>query len=413
MISTKILLYKSKKKKDGTHPLALRIIKDRKPKYVFFDYIHEKDWDKKRGKVKESHMYSARINNLLVNKLALANNLILEAETKNMPISINQLVEKLKSSPQKNSPTFFDVGQDHINELKELQKLGTLGNNKANFKAFKDYVKFKDIYFQDIDAKFIKKYIAYLKSQNITDITIRNRLSFIRKIFNLAISDYSIDPRLYPFTRNKNEMKNKNKIHIKTPETLKIGLDVDEMILLEKYVTDKNSDFNIDLKAFLLSFYFAGMRVSDLITLKWESITNTRLYYSMRKNGKADSLEIPPKAKAILEYFKQQKEDNKGYVFPYLKKYNVDNPAEIRKGIRTSNKRINTNLKAIAEELKIEKKISMHIARHSFGNISGDKISIRSLQKLYRHSELSTTMGYQANFNHKKTDEALKNVLDF
>ena len=53
----------------------------------------------------------------------------------------------------------------------------------------------------------------------------------------------------------------------------------------------------------------------------------------------------------------------------------------------------------------------MHIARHSFGNIAGDRISAQMLQKLYRHSNLSTTIGYQGNFIHKDADDALEKVL--
>jgi integrase/recombinase XerD len=33
------------------------------------------------------------------------------------------------------------------------------------------------------------------------------------------------------------------------------------------------------------------------------------------------------------------------------------------------------NLKAIGEKLKIKKKLTCHISRHTFGNITGDKIT--------------------------------------
>tara|TARA_B100000408_G_C10174518_1_gene172041 strand:- start:390 stop:593 length:204 start_codon:yes stop_codon:yes gene_type:complete len=67
----------------------------------------------------------------------------------------------------------------------------------------------------------------------------------------------------------------------------------------------------------------------------------------------------------------------------------------------------------VASKLEIKKKMSMHIARHSFGNISGDKIPIQMLQKLYRHSSVTTTINYQANFIHKEADEALDSVINF
>jgi len=55
----------------------------------------------------------------------------------------------------------------------------------------------------------------------------------------------------------------------------------------------------------------------------------------------------------------------------------------------------------------------MHISRHTFGQIAGDKIPLPALQKLYRHSNITTTMGYQSNFQPKQTDDALDSVLNF
>ncbi|UJH90946.1 hypothetical protein LZ575_20010 [Antarcticibacterium sp. 1MA-6-2] len=35
------------------------------------------------------------------------------------------------------------------------------------------------------------------------------------------------------------------------------------------------------------------------------------------------------------------------------------------------------------------------------------------LQKLYRHSDLKTTLNYQANFIHRDADDALDSVINF
>ncbi|WP_249356632.1 tyrosine-type recombinase/integrase [Maribacter sp. ACAM166] len=81
--------------------------------------------------------------------------------------------------------------------------------------------------------------------------------------------------------------------------------------------------------------------------------------------------------------------------------------------VKTVNRNLNRRLEIVAEKLGIDKKLSMHIARHSFGNISGDKIPIQMLQKLYRHSSITTTVSYQSNFMYKETDDALEKVVDF
>jgi site-specific recombinase XerD len=67
-------------------------------------------------------------------------------------------------------------------------------------------------------------------------------------------------------------------------------------------------------------------------------------------------------------------------------------------------------LKEVAVKAGITKKVACHISRHRFGQQAGDKIDIRILQTLYRHSIISTIIGYQSNFIHKQTDDALDAV---
>jgi site-specific recombinase XerD len=79
---------------------------------------------------------------------------------------------------------------------------------------------------------------------------------------------------------------------------------------------------------------------------------------------------------------------------------------------KTATKRFNKHLKNLAQELGIDKNLSNHISRHSFGNISGERIHPLMLQKLYRNSDLKTTINYQANFINKEADDALDAVLN-
>ena len=100
-------------------------------------------------------------------------------------------------------------------------------------------------------------------------------------------------------------------------------------------------------------------------------------------------------------------------MFPQLRDIDPNNTEEISKRTQSITRNVNRRLKIAAKQLGIKKNISMHIARHSFGNISGDKIPIQMLQKLYRHSSVTTTIRYQANFIHKDADDALDSVINF
>lgn len=68
----------------------------------------------------------------------------------------------------------------------------------------------------------------------------------------------------------------------------------------------------------------------------------------------------------------------------------------------------------IATKLEIKKKITIQIARYTFGNITEDKNSPQLLQLFCCHSDIKTTMNYQQHWlNQEKLDEAISKVIDF
>jgi len=132
----------------------------------------------------------------------------------------------------------------------------------------------------------------------------------------------------------------------------------------------------------------------------------------MNKNDKAGSLKIPDKAVAILKHYEQFKVNEEDLVFPELKGVDLNDEFEVQRTISFKTSALDKILrKHVAPAADIEGKLTMHIARHTFGGLAGDAIPIQMLQKLYRHSNVATTIGYQANFIHQETDDALDAVI--
>ena len=121
---------------------------------------------------------------------------------------------------------------------------------------------------------------------------------------------------------------------------------------------------------------------------------------------------VPDKAQSVLDQYKSSKSKD-GLIFSYLKSTDLKDKKQVVKRVNSITRNLNRRLEIVAKTLGIDKKLSTHIARHSFGNISGDKIPIQMLQKLYRHSSITTTVNYQSNFKHKETDDALEKVVNF
>ena len=393
---------RKKANKFGLFPIAIRITLDRRTTYLYTgQYIEEKFWDIQKGKVKKSHLNSARLNHLILAKMVEANEKLLESEAKGRNVSIGKLKDSIKRNSNNDFKSVADIYLNNIRDRKKTNQYKTEKNRVEQFLNFAG----NDIRFHEIDVSLLNNFSTFLQfKKNRAKRTVVNFMICIRAIYNLAIAANRADRNDYPF--------GKGKYQIKIPEAKKIGLTVEELKKLES-AQDLNPANQHALNVWLLSFYFAGVRITDIIQLKWSDLKDDRLYYRMNKNDKLVSLLIPIKAQEILNKYSVIRTVDSDLVFPELRGIDLSDEIMVRTRIKTVTRNFNRQLGRIAKKLDIEKKLTMHIARHSFGNISGDRIPIQLLQKLYRHSSVTTTMMYQSNFMTNQTDKALNTVLDF
>ncbi|MBC7000372.1 site-specific integrase [Cytophaga sp. FL35] len=387
----------------GLYPLAIRVTKDRKSTFLYTgQYIDEKFWDAKYSRIKKSHPNSNRLNNLLTKKLSEANDKLVASENENGDDSVKKIKKKIIG---KSKMDFFQASELFLSNLLKRKKFNQKYNQEKRLDIFKSFLGRKELSFSDLDFTLLKRFETYLLyERKVAPRTAINYLMLVRTIYNLARKEYHVDDSNYPF--------GKGKIQIKFPESEKIGLNKAEVQLLET-VSGITPAQQHAVNTWLISFYFAGVRVADVIKLKWRDFKNGRLYYRMGKNQKLQSLVIPDKAKKILDEYAASRKNNDDFIFPYLDESDFKNEKKLAIRIKTITRNLNRRLELVAEKLGIDKKLSMHIARHSFGNISGDKIPLHMLQKLYRHSSITTTVNYQSNFMHKETDDALEKVVNF
>ncbi|WP_215241131.1 tyrosine-type recombinase/integrase [Dyadobacter helix] len=444
MATVKLVLWKHNERKDGKFPIAVRITKDRKSRYVFTGkYVFEKEWDAQSDKVKKSHENSVRLNAFLRKKLSEIETISDKSEIIEENLSSDQIKRKFKRQNtkvsffqlacerirNKNLEGIYSVGQPELSILYNIHEFlnfnATLSKEKviegidARRKAriskarsgpqnlhddLTTLANKSSLNFEDIDTAFINRFKSFCSAfLGHKTRTITNQLMFIRTIYNLAIKEGITDAKKYPFGGEKEI--------IRIPSGNKIGLTTEEIKRIETLKLEENTSIWHTRNIWLFAYYFAGVRVSDVVSLKWADFLDGRLYYQMNKNEKPVSLKIPEQAHKILALYMPEKSSTDDYIFPFMKKANPQDKKDVFTKIRNATKLLNKHLKKIADKCKIEKNLSNHIARHSFGNIAGDRIHPLMLQKLYRHSDLKTTLNYQANFIHKEADEALEKVL--
>lgn len=413
MTNIKVLLRKKKKnlqqKEEKENPneefnIVIRFIQNRKVKFQFTGHTSkEKDWDAKAQQVKPSHPLYKSLKVLITNKKADAENTLIDMETKQPVFSLEQLKQKIKKG---HSPvTFFQYADKYVQEIKDRGKINVHKAEKARLNGFKKFMKQRDLEFFEVDVQLINRLKTHLLAEGKSEKTLNNYLIMIRTIYNRAIAEGLIERAYYPFG-------GRDKIQLKAVQGKKIGLEEEELQSIRNLKLEKDSSLWHVRNAFLLSYNFAGIRISDLLTLRWTDVQNNRLIYSMGKTSANVSIPIAEEAKEILAHYKKDKRASNDFILPYVKDADWQDPEDVQRKINTTISNFNKRLKTIAEDAGIEKNMTNHISRHTFGNISGDKIPLPILQKLYRHQSLNTTAIYQGNFMHKDTDEALLKVLN-
>ena len=395
-MSAKLILRTTPNSK-GQYPLAIRITKDRRSTYKHIGhYIDLEDWDDKNLKVKKSNPEAESLNTLIASKLSEARKGLISLQTDNKAVTARQIKKEIYKPTS--SLTFFDFADEHLEALEAEKKINRHSTDSAWLSYIEKYCSGRHLTFQEIDNRFLKKFKAYLiGSSSLTETTAMNVMVLIRLLFNQAIKHKVISKEIYPF--------GKDKFKIKFPETNKTGLSCKEIKVLEN-LTQLTQMERHSLNVWLFSFYFAGMRVSDVLFTRWAQIYDNRLHYRMGKNSKLLSLKIPVKVEGILLQYIDDRVKNDDFIFPEMKKADLTDAKDIYRKKKD-------HLKKIAKRAGIQKKVTMHIARHSFGNIAGDNIHPLMLQKLYRHSDLKTTINYQSNFIHRDADNALDEVINF
>ena len=448
MASIKAVLRKNKQRQDGTIPIAIRITKDRKSRFLFTgQYVLEKHWNpaSQVNPIRKSHPNSTRLNYLIQAKITEANEVLLAAESSNEVVSSHEVKQKVRGTRSKQS--FFAFAAErvkrkyqagvfsvakaersilcNIHEFATAKPLQPLDQAIAGIKERRSqriavgkqpgysFLKEMDgvaawdnLYFEMIDEAFLHRFEVFCVSHlGISKRTITNQILLIRTLFNEAIREGIVDAKHYPFAGDK--------VIIRIQPSHKIGLTQEEIERVMALDLEVGSAIWHTRNVWLLSFFFAGVRISDVLKLKWSDFKDGRLYYVMNKNQKKLSLKVPEKAQLILDTYAGDKKHKNDFVFPDLKHANLKDAHDVFVKSRNATSRFNKYLKRIAELAEIEKNLSNHISRHSFGNIAGDKINPLMLQKLYRHSSIKTTIGYQANFIHKDADDALDQVVGF
>jgi len=144
-------------------------------------------------------------------------------------------------------------------------------------------------------------------------------------------------------------------------------------------------------KAIVEVLYGCGLRVTELINLHISDLFATEGY--IRVTGKGNKERIVPIGDTALKYLDIYL--NEVRVHQAIKSGNEDIIFLNRLGTRLSRISVFTMIKALADQIGLEKSISPHTFRHSFAtHLVEGGADLRAVQEMLGHSSITTTEVY-------------------
>ncbi|WP_162842677.1 site-specific integrase [Mucilaginibacter pineti] len=372
--------------KYGHAPIYLRLIKNRRIKYLALDiHIDPKDWNEEICKLNPDANNAEQINSYLEIKEAEAQNTALEMEIKSNLVSLYNIKTKIKGVKPVD---FFAFFEKRIQERDEELSIGSLRRYKSVLKKLRNFSGNEQLYFDELNVLFIRRFQNHLTDDLHNHInTIQSNLKVIRAVITDAIAEELMPIEKNPF----------NRIKIKYQKTSREFLLDDELERFEKLKLEEDTSIFHHRNIYVFSAYSAGIRISDLLTLRWKNFDGKHLFFNIRKNQEDISIKLPNKSLEILNYYKCLAESKnceafiepESFIFPLLKiAPNETDRLTIHNGISSATAYTNKSLRLLAKKAKICKNISFHTARHSW--------AVRALQKGMRIEYVSKLMGHSS-----------------
>lgn len=320
------------------------------------------DWDAKNQRSKKNN----DLNLVLENDLAKATEIRTFFRLNRNELSMDAfLSEFYKKTPSYDFFSFFE------NEMfKRITNANTLKKHKSVLKKLRDY--YGSLPFTSINISLFAEYRNHLYQLGNNKSTRNSNIKIIKYyllyatkmgiILNVSLSDIEVGSC------------SGNRTSLSVQDTKRLY----QIYFLN--VLSENEQLSL---GYFLIACMTSLRVSDILLTKRKEILSGEIFFSAVKTQKNTTLKIIPEAIKLIEH----------------------NPLLFSKKI--SQQKINQHLKDIAKNYKINKRVTMHIGRHTFAtNYIKAGGTVQDLQIILGHSNIETTMIYV----HMDKEEALNTV---
>ncbi|MGJ8685122.1 MAG: tyrosine-type recombinase/integrase [Nonlabens sp.] len=405
MASVKLILKKQKVDASGEAPIYLRLIKNRKTKFISLGIkVALNEWDEAKQRVKKNHKGSTRLNAYLATKVADAQGEIADIERRNISVSARKLKEVVKGKPVTN---FFEYSYGRCEKQKNTLSYSTYRNYITYLKKFETFIGHTDVAFEDITVTMIKDYAGYCGTTlGNNNTTINFSLRILNLMFRNAQKEDLIPRSLFPFDKYK----------VKKEKTNRRYLNEEQLQALINLEVSERAQAPLVKDMFIFSVFAGGLRFSDVLELKWKHYNKKeqRISKTICKTNNPHSFKIGSTAIDILEKYHTANASPEDTVFPFgeiTQRYFKDREYRADQ-IRRKTALVGQYLKAMGNKIDLPFNLTFHLSRHTFATRALNKgMRIEHVSKLMDHSDIGITQIYAKIIN-SELDKAVDQYLN-
>ncbi len=344
----------------------------------------------------------AKLNESLKQIHQEAESVQLELRNKGVAVNVENVHKHLKGITT-TSQTFTEYFAFVKHLFKEAKKANTYRRYITTFDNLNKFMDGVELRFEDITVGFLVRYRNHLESRDLSVNTVSKELAILRAVLYRAIKEKLFNQADNPFIQFK----------LKKEKPHREKLTLEEVKRIEEVELKVDSPLFHARNLFLFAMYNGGVRFADVCQMRWENIKNNeRLEYKMGKTSSYRSFKLLSKSKEILAYYIN--DDTSKFIFPILPAEAIHyDEFEMVEYIAKKNTYVNKLLKELAKEAGITKRLSTHIARHSFADILRQKgVNLYEISKALAHSSLAITENYINSLDQASVDDAISDIFE-
>lgn len=289
--------------------------------------------------------------------------------------------------------SLFSFWHNVIAQLKQLGKVRTAESYTATLKSFMKFQNNQDVPLDGITSDMMLLYEAHLKAKGVRTNTISFYMRIFRAVYNRAV-EKGVTTQQNPFRH----------VYTGVDKTVKRAIPIKDIKALKDMDLSMNptQDFTRDM--FMFSFYTGEMSFVDMAYLKKTDIKNGILTYRRRKTGQELSIKWE---KCMAEIIAKYPENKTNFLLPIIK-----DEGDERRQYDNALHLVNYHLKDLSERLKLQRPLTMYVARHSWASAAKAKnIPLSVISEGMGHDSEATTQIYLASLETSVVDKANKMIL--